>query len=97
MTCEYCGATDTPGTKRCQRTLYDFQLPMKQLYFDLELGTNDHMSMAQKRITCYKFNAFVSHGELTVGERMKVCKCVDKEIQIRFPKQDQYGVVGFCS
>ena len=97
LSCEICGASDLSGTKRCQRTRYKLQLPMKQLYFDLELRTNDHMTMAQKRHICYKFNAYVVHAVLTVGERMTICKCLDREIQMRFPKEEQNGIVGFCS
>lgn len=70
---------------------------MKQLYFDLELGGNDHMAMVQKMIACYKFNEYLSHRALIMDERIKFCKYADKEIQMCSQKEMQRGVVGFLS
>ena len=68
---------------------------MKQLYFDLELPINEHMTMAQKRFTSYKFYTKVVHGVLTKGDRRRVCGCVDEEIGEKFPREEGVNRVGF--
>ena len=89
----YCSRSRTET--RCRRSHAMTQIPMLQLYFDLELEINAHMTMAQKRFTCYKFYTKVVHVVLTVGDRRRVCQCVDEEIGRKFPRQEGVGRVGF--
>ena len=68
---------------------------MKQLYFDLELPINEHMTMAQNRFTSFKFYTKVVHGVLTKGDRRRVCGCADEEIGETFPREEGVNRVGF--
>ena len=98
MECELCGCAeedDGGNVNCCDRTHWRYQIPMRQLYFDLELPSNQHMTMAQKRFTCYKFYTKVKHGVLTTGDRSRVCACVDEEIGNKFPRQEGVNRVGF--
>ena len=73
---------------RCRRSHVMTQIPMLQLYLDLELEINEHMTMAQKRFICYRFYTKVVHGELTFGETRSVSQCVYDEIERRFPRKE---------
>lgn len=90
ITCDICNCNkwffESRRETQCRRSHIQIHLPMLQLYFDLELEINEYMSMAQKRHTCYKFYTKVVHGVLTVGDRRRVCSCVDDEIGRKFPR-----------
>ena len=99
VACDGCGQTQwfycRRSTKetRCRRAQVLTQIPMLQLYLDLELEINEHMTMAQKRFTCYRFYTKVVENELTFGETRNVSQCVCDEIERRFPRQDGVGII----
>ena len=98
LSCDNCEGEEgnqIVGTRGCMRTRRKYQIPMMQLYFDLELQINSHMTNAQKRFTCYRFYTKVVHGVLISGDRRRVCACVDEEIGRRFPREEGVNRVGF--
>ena len=99
VACDGCGETQwfycwrSKKETRCRRAQVLTQIPMLQLYLDLEMDINEHMTMAQKRFTCFRFYTKVVQNELTFGETRSVSQCVCDEIERRFPRQEGVGVI----
>ena len=100
MECEYCDCTEQDDNGlicRCNRTRCCYKLPTRHLFFDLKLPSNEHITMAKRRFSCYKFYTKFVHGVLTNGNTRRVCACVDEEIGNKPPRQEGVNRVGFRS
>ena len=97
--CDFCeGAPRTiypPHMYDCKRMNYRSQLPLMQLYFDLSLEVNNHMTNKQKRFQCYRFYTRLVYRRLGAGVRRRVCPCVQQEISLNFPTAEGEDRVGF--
>ena len=98
--CDFCeGAPRTiypPHIYDCKRMNYRSQLPLMQLYFDLSLEVNEHMTTKMKRYQCYRYYTRLVYMYLGARVRRWVCPCVEQEILLNFPVAEGEERVRFC-
>ena len=91
--CDSC--TEFPrGSRPCRRGTPWIQAPMIQLYIDLYIH-NEGLTHREKRFQCYKWYTTVVHGVLTVGDRRRLCPCIQAQIHGLFPNEEGEEHVGF--
>ena len=81
LTCDYSTCSGN-----CGISTRVYRMPMLQLYIDLHLEENNHLSNRQKRYISYRWYTRIRHGVLTTGDRRACCQCVVKEIENLFPR-----------
>ena len=82
-------------TSNCSMLNRRYKYPMKQLFLDLSMPINGHMSNRQKRFVCYRFYTKMRHGILRAGDRRALYPCVENEVELWFPPPFGEERVGF--
>ena len=91
--CDSCN--EIPNASRpCRRGAPWIQGPMLQLFIDLYMW-NEGLSNREKRFHCYRWYTMIVHGVLTVGDRRRVCPCIEGQIRGLFPAEEGEEYVGF--
>ena len=91
--CDSCD--EIPRAPRpCRRGTPWIQAPMLQVFIDLHMW-NEGLSNREKRFHCYRWYTMIVHGVLTVGDRRRVCPCIEGQIHGLFPAEEGEEYVGF--